>query len=335
MLLDTMDKFGIKRTCLMGSTTYTLTLDQQYGFEGFKENNEALLAIKKKWPDRFCVFITINPLDEGNLELLKDYVARGADGLKLYIGHGASTGKGPFHSMRIDDPRMEPVFAWAEETQLPLVLHVNLEKFWDEMLNVLEKHPYLRVNMPHMGLYKNTEPKLKRLAFLLDRYPNAYTDLSFGFYTYQQEGFEILAAYRTRSREFLKAHKDKFLYASDMVLEPSKDMPYIEDTLRSYMQFLEQDKWRFSRVPDKTMHGMGLDDDTLHHIYEVAPASFLLLDDKGNLPDRSKGWPIAGVPVPPRPPIPPLTPDMVPSLKTSPSVGPPEKQAGSEQEGED
>jgi predicted TIM-barrel fold metal-dependent hydrolase len=353
VLLQEMDKFGVQRTCLMGTTKYTFTLSNRYGFEGFKENNEANIAMKKKWPDRFCAFVTINPLDEGNVALLQDYVKRGADGLKLYIGHGGSSGSGPFHSMPIDDPRMDPVFAWAEEVQLPIVLHVNLDKFWDEMLNVLEKHPYLRVNMPHMGLQKNNEARLKRIGFMLERYPNVYTDMSWGYYTYQQDGFETLAINRKFSRPFMEQHKDKMMYASDMVLEensagePAKPTDYVEDTLRSYMQFLEMSKWRFFLVPKKLMYGEGLDDDTLHHIYEVAPSNWLLLDAAGKLPDRTQRWPIPGVPVPPRPAIPPLTPDMVPPLhpvpvnngpsgaapsSTTHEEAPPEKQGGSERE---
>ncbi len=333
-LLAEMDKLGIKRTMLMASTIYTLTLNPIYGFEGFKENNESILALEKKWPDRFATFVTFNPLDDGNLELVKDYVARGADGVKLYLGHGEKTGKGPFHVMPLDDPRMEPFWAYAEETQLPLVVHINLNKYWDETVRLLEKHPYLRLNIPHFGLHKNAEGKLKRLAWLLQRYPNVYTDVSFGFYTFQIEGFEQLARWRSRSREWLAANKDKVLYASDMVLEPSKDQPYIENTLRSYRQFLEMERWRFFLAPGYTMHGMHLDDDVLSRIYEKNPARWLLLDDQGNLPDRTKGWPIAGVPEPERAPLPPLDLSSVPPLAGAHGKAPaPAKEAGEDDDG--
>ncbi len=312
MLLKEMDKLGIQRTSLMGSTTYTLTLNPIYGFEGWKDNNESLLKVKKAHPGRFAVFVTFDPCDdEDKVALVKDYLARGADGVKLYLGHGAHTPKFAFHCEPIDAPNMEPFFAFAEDAQIPIVLHVNLGKYWDEMLDVLEKHPYLRVNMPHFGLSKNSGQKLKRLAFLLNRYPYAYTDVSFGYYTYQLDGYENLAMWRSRSKEWLTQERDKVMFASDMVLEPSKDQPYIENTLRAYMQFLEKERWRVFLVPSKTMHGMGLDDETLHHIYEVAPHNFLLMDDKGNLPDRTKD-PRVEVP---RPPVPPLTPDMIPPLR--------------------
>jgi hypothetical protein len=183
------------------------------------------------------------------------------------------------------------------------------------MLRVMEKHPYWRISLPHLGLHKNTEKRLLRFEWMLARYPNLYTDLSFGFYQFHVEGFESLAEWRTRSHEYLTRNAGKVMFASDMVLEPTKDEPYIENTLRSYMQLLESEAFRFFLVPKRTMHGLHLDDDTLHNIYETTPARFLLLDDKGHLPDRTKGWPIAGVPVPPRPPVAPLDPSRIPPEK--------------------
>ena len=41
------------------------------------------------------------------------------------------------------------------------------------------------------------------------------------------------------------------------------------------------------------MHGLQLDDAALKAIYETTPARFLLLDDRGNLPDRTQDWPPA------------------------------------------
>lgn len=313
-LLEAMDALGVERACVLAATTYTYTLNQKYGFEGWQENNEEVLRIKARWPDRFSAFVTIDPLEPDHLGRLQDYVARGADGLKLFLGHGESHGKGPFHVMPLNDPRMDPLYAWLQETQLPFVYHVNLIKYWDELLAVLEKYPYLRMNIAHFGLHKNTAARLERLSFLLQRYPYLYTDISFGYYTFHAEGFEALAKWRTRSKNWLTAHKTKLLFASDMVLEATKEEEYIYDTLRSYRQLLESSAFRFFLMPDKPMHGLSLDADTLSTIYERAPADWLLMTD-GRLPDRTKGWPVAGLPVPPRPPIPPLESVVMPAGK--------------------
>ena len=307
-LLVAMDKYGVKRTCLMAATIYTFTLNNKYGFEQFKENNDVLLEIKQRWPDRFCAFVTFDPSQPGNLELVQEAMRRGADGVKLYLGHGAATGKGPFHVMPIDDPRMEPFWAWAEETQVPVLMHVNLIKFWDETISLLEHHPHLRLCLPHFGLHKNTEARLNRLGWIFDRYPNVFTDVSYGYYTFQVEGFEALAKWRSRSQAFLKRYGDRIMFASDMVLEPTKDETYIDNTLRSYRQFHEDNHFRLFLVPSATMLGMDLDDETLRNIYERSAARFLLQDERGHLPDRRLTPTVEAT----RLPMPPLDPETIP-----------------------
>lgn len=311
-LLPAMDALGISRVCTLAASTYTYTLDKKYGFEGWEDNNDEMLRIKERWPDRYCAFVTVDPLQPDALARLQADVARGADGLKLFLGHGESHGKGPFHTMPLDDPRLDAMYAWLEETQLPIVYHVNLIKYWDEFLRVMEKYPYLRVNVAHFGLHKNSAVRLARLGFLLDRYPNLYSDISFGYYTFHSEGFEALAKWRTRSKEYMTKYRHKLMFASDMVLEPSKDAAYLLDTPRSYMQLLESKSFRFFLMADKTMHGLSLDETTLSAIYERTPAAFLMLDAQGALPDRTQGWPPPGQAPLERTALPPLSSVSIP-----------------------
>ena len=306
-LLRWMDHFNIKLTCLQSASIYTFTLDKQYGFERFKENNEELLRIKDAYAGRFCAFVTVNPTEEGNVALLKDYAKRGADGLKLFLGHGAGTGKGKFHSMPLDDPRMMPIYAWAERTQFPLLFHINFIKYFEELVRVMEAHPYLRICVPHFGLHKNTAKRLARLSWLLERYPNFYLDMSYGHHDFHKEGFESLSKWLSRSQAFIRRHADRLLFGADMVLEKTKDDPYIEENLRSYMQWLEMPAFRFHMVPERTMKGMGMSPEVVRSIYWDAPHRYLLLDADGKLPDRSTGWPPKPVPG-----LPPLTAAVTP-----------------------
>jgi predicted TIM-barrel fold metal-dependent hydrolase len=314
MLLSAMDDLGIQRACLMGTSWYTFTLSNEFGFERYHENNLDIIAIKNKWPDRFCAFPTLDPTAEGNLERLQDYVARGADGLKLYLGHGAAHGKGPFHAMPLDDPRMMPIYEYCERTQLPIVFHINLINYFEEFVRVMERYPYLRVNVPHFGLHKNTGKRLRRFEWLLERYPNIYTDISFGWYTFHIEGMEALAKWRTRSALFFTLHADRIMYASDLVIDPTRKQAYVDATLRSYRQFLEFEQHRLFLEPEYPMHGLHLDPPALKAIYETTPARFLLLDKDGNLPDRTTNWPPAeldGLP-PTVPAVAPLLPGSTP-----------------------
>ena len=307
MLLEGMDKLGIQRACLMGTSWYTFTLDDQFGFERYHENNLLIIELKNKHPDRFCAFPTLDPEAEGNLERLQDYVAKGADGLKLYLGHGAAHGKGPFHSMPLDDPRMLPIYEYCQRTQLPILFHINLIKYYDEFVRVMELYPYLRVDIPHFGLHKNTGQRLRRFEWLLDRYPNVYTDISFGWHTFHVDGMEALAKWRTRSRLFFTRHADRIMYASDLVIDPLRKQAYINATLRSYMQFLELEYHRLFLEPEYPMHGLQLDARALKAIYETTPSRFLLLDADGQLPDRTQNWPPENVDG-----LPPTVPEVVP-----------------------
>src|SRR5690606_32060633 len=141
--------------------------------------------------------------------------------------------------MGLDDERLAPLFAWAQETQLPILMHVNLIKYFDETVRLLERYPYLRLCIPHLGLHKNSKARLDRLSWLLKRYPNLYTDISFGWHVFHEEGFRALARWRSRSKRYLSDHADKIMYASDMVIEQTKDPQYVDDTMRSYFQLLE------------------------------------------------------------------------------------------------
>ncbi len=313
LLVDAMDALGVRLSCLQASSHYTFTLDNKYGFERYEENNDALIAYKAKHPGRFCAFVTLDPTAEGNLERLRGYVSRGADGLKLYLGHGAAHGKGPFHAMPLDDPRMLPIYAYAQDIQLPITFHVNLIKYWDEMLRVLEAFPYLRLNIPHFGLHKNTNRRLSRLSWLLQRYPNVYTDVSFGWQDFQLQGFESLSAHLERSHAFFGENRHKILFASDLVIEKGKTPEHVMEVLRSYMQLLEMKSFRFFLVPDKVMRGLALPDDVLRAVYEEAPARYLVLDPEGRLRDRAAGWPEGEAEVPGLPPTVPAVQKLDPA----------------------
>jgi hypothetical protein len=80
------------------------------------------------------------------------------------------------------------------------------------------------------------------------------------------------------------------------------------NTMRSYRQWNELEKFRLFLVPDAVMHGMALDAASLTAMYEDAPKKFLLTDDKGMLPDRTKSPAIAVT----RAVVAPLNRDLIP-----------------------
>ncbi len=307
-VLPAMDALNIRLMVLMGTPQYTLTLDRRYGFEQHLEHNEEMLRIAARWPDRFLVFPTLLPSEPGNLERVKDYVARGAQGIKLYLGHGESTGKGPFHEMPLDDERLKPFYHYAESTQLPLMYHINLQKYGTEFARVMKEFPHLRVCLPHFGLSKNDQKRIALLERLFSRYPNLYIDVSFGWHKFQEAGFRKLAVQAPRFRELLTRFANRFLFGTDMVLERNKTDDYITDTLRSYMQLLEMPKFRFFLKPDCLWTGLALPPETLKAIYWDTPRAYLLLDEQGRPPDRRRGWPWPGYEGKPMPGLPATAP---------------------------
>ncbi|APR76948.1 amidohydrolase 2 [Minicystis rosea] len=276
-LLAAMDRLGIERACFVASSRVTFDHRFAGGFEGFEENNEALLRAKARHPDRVCVFVTLHPPDTGNVERLAHYVARGADGLKLYLGHPGSTATEPFHMMPLDDPRIAPVFAYAEKTQLPITIHVDLGAYGDELGRLLARFPELRVNLPHFGTSKNTAERLERLGRLLDAHPHVYADMSFGHRDIQMADFETLAATHDRVAAFVTQHADRMMFGADLVVTEKTSDETMTATLRSYMQMLEAPAFRFFLRPARPMRGLALPDEVLRKVYRDTPAAFLKL----------------------------------------------------------
>jgi predicted TIM-barrel fold metal-dependent hydrolase len=271
-LLAAAADLGIARVCVLAAPRYTFEHRPDQGFDGFEANNEMLLEAKKKHPDRVCAFVTIDPRRDGNAALLEDYVARGADGLKLFLGHGGSTGTEPFHSMPLDDERMMPVYELCERTELPITYHVNLAKYEEELVRVLDRFPRLWVSLPHFGLYRG---RLRRLGDLLDRHERLFVDVSFGARAFHVDGFEALAEDRARAGAFLEKYAGRVLFGSDLVVTSRMSDDYLRATLESYLSILEAPQFRFFLGPGDPMYGLHLSPDALRRIYESSPAAFL------------------------------------------------------------
>jgi len=173
-LLSVMDRVGIQKMVLLGSPSKTFQPERQ-GFRDYDQNNETVLEISKRNPDRFIPFVTIDPEDPLKLTKLKNFLLRGAKGLKLFSGHRV------FHKLLLDDPGMEEVYSYCEQNQVPVIFHVNAGYYEEEFERVLNAHPSLKVLCPHFCLSSIASDRFERL---MARHPNLYTDLSFGMESY-------------------------------------------------------------------------------------------------------------------------------------------------------
>ncbi len=269
-LIEAMDKNNISVTVLLGSPRQTLYF--KGGFSGYDENNEELLKIAEAYPGRFIIYPTINPLDKDKLEKFKKYIEKGATGLKLYTGHTL------FYNVSLDNPTMDEIYEYCEDNGIPIMFHVNPYYYQDEFENFLKKYPNLRVICPHFCLSSIND---ERLRYLLDTYPNLYSDISFGFDPYAEDGFKRVSKNPEKFRDIFEKYQDRFLLGTDNVItnHPKKDTEWISNFLKCYRDMLEKENYNCFLI-NETLNGLNLDKKILKKIYEDNPKKFLRIESK-------------------------------------------------------
>ena len=296
-LVPIMDKMGIKKCVLEGSSKFTLTLNERDGFTEYDNNNEELLKIVKKYPGRFEAWVTVNPLDNDKLEKFKDQVSRGATGLKLYLGHGfisKKTGEYFFHTMAIDDPRMYPLYQYCQENNIPVCLHVNpgptRPGFAQEFIEILNRYPDLKVVCPHFML---SSIKRSRLREYLDTYPNLYTDISYGYVDYFKDGLKRMSKEHEEFRQLFLDYPDRIFYATDEVVTPVKlHTPwFMESRFQGYFDVLAKRQWTSDFVDKgKVLNGLALPRDLLEKVLWKNYEAFVAKKPQGTVITREINW---------------------------------------------
>ena len=158
----------------------------------------------------------------------------GSDGIKMIEGKPEYRKKIPIPSF--DSKTFEPYFDYMEKKQIPIIWHVNdPEEFWnlkkiptwalkagwyydetyvnnykqyEEVLNVLTKHPNLKVTFAHFFFLSND---LNRLASIFDTYPNVSVDMAPGIELYENLSNNIAEA-----KKFFVKYQDRIIYGTDI-----------------------------------------------------------------------------------------------------------------------
>jgi len=272
------ERTGVTRTLFVASSARTIL-----GRTGKKdamndENSREILHAAEQYPDKIIPFCTIYPRDPDKLKKVKQYMADGAKGLKLYTGHSS------FHERPLDVDDMLPVYAYCEQAGVPIVWHINLRRYGNEFRRVMERFPNLTVIVPHFGqAYWRPERELPWIAELIDTYPNLYTDTSLGTREILVGGLGSVSNNRDLFREFCTRYSDRILFGTDMVVTGNKEKTaeWIESVIRACRDMLEKDVYHFFMAargskyarpdadPYGTLRGLALDDNTLRKIYET------------------------------------------------------------------
>ncbi|MFP4382328.1 MAG: amidohydrolase family protein [Candidatus Sumerlaeia bacterium] len=180
-----MDEAGIELAA-------PLMMDMAYckGFSGevkpyedqIAETAEAARVINERHGrTRLMPFIAADPRRPNMLELVQRHIESGDfHGVKIYPVMGFS----PI------DSRLEPLYAWCEEEQIPITTHCKRHggipglEAWFHLADpanwelVLRDFPKLKLNLAHNDwLIRSWRKKIEKL---IRKFPNVYTDVSYG-----------------------------------------------------------------------------------------------------------------------------------------------------------
>lgn len=220
------------------------------------------------------------PSAQDMLEQVKLYHSLGFDGIKMMDGKPTMR---RVIGTPLNDPCFDPMFSYMEENDIPLLYHVNDPyEFWtwelmpewaksqgdrlfygngdypskqqieDEAVNIVKKHPKLRVIFPHFFF---TSTDFDRTKYLFDKFPNLLYDITPGW-----EMFESFAEDYDKWRQFFVDHSDRILFGTDTI------SGHWRDTVGCLKRVMETDD-EFVAFEEKCK-GLDLDEQTLRNIYK-------------------------------------------------------------------
>ncbi|WP_420828569.1 amidohydrolase family protein [Fulvivirga sedimenti] len=252
----------------------------------------SLENVKKTAANRFIVFtnIDLNGIDdpdwtERTVKQIENDVAMGANGLKIYKSQGMSNNDSKGNRVKINDPRIDPVWAKCGELGIPVLIHAaDPKSFWDphdennerwlelklrpnrkrsdtdpapwetiiaEQHDIFRKHPETKFINAHLGWYGND---LAKLAELMEKYPNMYSEIG--------AVIAELGRQPRMAKEFLTKYQDRVMFGKD-AYNPEEYYTYFRvlETADEYFPYYKRYHafWR--------MYGLDLSDEVLKKLY--------------------------------------------------------------------
>lgn len=261
------------------------------GFRG-KYLEWSLDNVNEKYSDRFVLFLNIDFEqldDEGwpneTLAMMDKAVELGVKGLKVYKNLGLTETDNEGNRIKVDDPRLDPIWAKCGELGIPVLIHTgepaafwlpkdkhnerwlelkqypsrykdpeknpSFEEVMAEQHNIFRKHPNTKFIAAHLGWFGND---LERLGKLLDEMPNVYTEIGA---VLAELGRQPITA-----RTWLIDYQDRVLMGKDT---------YKKEEYYTYFRVLETSDEYFDyyrkRHAHWKMYGLSLPDSVLQKIY--------------------------------------------------------------------
>ena len=254
--------------------------------------HNALKNVHDNYPNRLIVFTNINLSDidgadwtKKTVQQIRDNVKAGANGLKIYKSQGMTNTDSSGERIKIDDPRIDPVWEVCGELGIPVLIHsADPKQFWqpydannerwlelkthprrkrddtspapwqtiiDEQHNIFRKHPNTTFINAHLGWYGND---LQTLGELMDKYPNMNAEIGA---VIAELGRQPRAA-----KAFLTKYQDRIMFGKDS-WHPEEYYTYFRvlETADEYFPYYKKYHayWK--------MYGLDLSDEVLRKIY--------------------------------------------------------------------
>ena len=257
-----------------------------------KNLQDIMSNVNTNYPNRFIVFANVDFEGVGTpgwaenavRQLEADYKA-GARGLKIYKSLGLRYKDVEGNRLKIDDPRLDPIWQKCGDLGIPVLIHsADPKSFWDpmdsknerwlelktrprrkrsdtdpapwqqlinEQHNVFRKHPNTSFINAHMGWFAND---LGRLSELMEEFPN----MSVGIGAIIAE----LGRQPRFARNFFIRYQDRILFGKD-AWKPAE--------FPTYFRVLETDDEYFPYYKKYhafwSMYGLNLPDEVLKKVY--------------------------------------------------------------------
>jgi predicted TIM-barrel fold metal-dependent hydrolase len=249
--------------------------------------------IKENQPGRIGLFVNVdfNSVDvenhvENQVNVIRDAVAKGAIGLKVYKSLGLTNKDSKGNRVTVDDERLGPIWEVCGELGIPVLIHsADPFQFWQdkdgqnerwfelkekpnryygdsdfippfediikEQHTIFERHKKTIFINAHLGWMGND---LKRLGEHLDKYPNVVTE--FGAVIAE------LGRQPKTARQFFIDYQDRIMFGKDS---------YNKEEFYTYFRVLESDDEYFSYFRKRhafwKMYGLNLPDKVLKKVY--------------------------------------------------------------------
>ena len=255
--------------------------------------DESIKNIFENQPDRIGLFVNVdfNSIDvenhiESQVKIIRNAVAKGAIGLKVYKSLGLTNKDSKGNRVRVDDERLGPIWEVCGELNIPVLIHsADPFQFWlpkdnqnerwfelkekpgrfygdnsfippfeeiiKEQHTIFERHSNTTFINAHLGWMSND---LNKLGRHLDKYPNVMTE--FGAVIAE------LGRQPKTARQFFIDYQDRIMFGKDS---------YNKEEFYTYFRILESDDEYFDYFRKRhafwKMYGLNLPDEVLKKVY--------------------------------------------------------------------